>query len=74
MKVPLLNFVGDPGVPLLNFEVDPRVPHLHFRGVPGLGSQSLEVPGLGVLVPHLHHAHIFRTPFLKNTIGRLLLK
>ena len=28
MKVPLLNFVGGPGVPLLNFEEDPgsRVP------------------------------------------------
>ena len=35
MKVPLLNFVGGPGVPLLNFEV----------------VSGPEVPGLGVLVP-----------------------
>ena len=35
MKVPLLNFVGGPGVPLLNFEGGPGVPLLNFRGVPG---------------------------------------
>ena len=35
MKVPLLNFVGGPGVPLLNFEEDPGVPLLLFRGLPG---------------------------------------
>ena len=32
--VPVLNFVGGPGVPLLNFE-GPGVPLLNFRGVPG---------------------------------------
>ena len=35
MKVPLLNFVGGPGVSLLNFEGGPEVPLLNFRGVPG---------------------------------------
>ena len=33
MKVPLLNFVGGPGVPHLNFERGPGVPLLNFRGV-----------------------------------------
>ena len=51
MKVPLLNFVGGPGVPLLNFEGGPGVPLLNFEGV-----SSSEVPGPGVLVPLLHHA------------------
>ena len=50
MKVPLLNFVGGPGVPILNFEGGPvvallnlgesRVPFLNFEGVPGLASQG----------------------------------
>ena len=31
-RVPLLNFVGSPGVPLLNFEGGPGVPILNFRG------------------------------------------
>ena len=48
MKVPLLNFVGGPGVPLLNFEGGPGVPLSNFRGVPGptfkLGGGS-RVPG-----------------------------
>ena len=35
MKVPLLNFVGGPGVPLLNFEGGPGVPLLNFEGGPG---------------------------------------
>ena len=39
MKVALLNFERGPGIPLLN-----------FRGVLGP-----KVPGLGVLVPLLHH-------------------
>ena len=34
-RVPLLNFVGSPGVPLLNFEVGPGVPLLSFRRIPG---------------------------------------
>ena len=38
MKVPLLNFVGGPGVPLLNFEGGPGVPLLNFEGVLGPGS------------------------------------
>ena len=41
MKVPVLNFVGDPGVPLLNFEGVPGVPLLNFNG--GSGSQNPEV-------------------------------
>ena len=51
MKVPLLNFVGGPGVPLLNFERSPGVPLLNFEGGPGSW-----VLGPGVLVPLLHHA------------------
>ena len=35
MKVPLLNFVGGPGVPLLNIEDGPGVPLINFREVPG---------------------------------------
>ena len=35
MKVPLLNFVGGPGVPLLNLEGGLGVLLLNFRGVPG---------------------------------------
>ena len=35
MKVPLLNFVGGPGVTLLHFEGGPGFPLLNFRGVPG---------------------------------------
>ena len=35
MKVPLLNFIGGPGIPLLNFEEGLGVPLLNFRGVPG---------------------------------------
>ena len=62
MKVPLLNFEGDPGVPLLNFEVGPRVPLLNFEGGPGS-----RVPGPWVLVPLLHHVLflilIFKNPF-----------
>ena len=50
---PTLNFEGGPGVLLLNFEGDAGVPLLNFEGGPG--SQSLEVPGPGVLVPLLHH-------------------
>ena len=50
MKVPLLNFVGGPGVPLLNFEGGPGVPLLNFEGGPG-------VPSPRVLVAFLHHAH-----------------
>ena len=46
MKVPLLDFVGGPGVPLLNFEGGPGVPLLNSEGGPG------------VLVPYLHHAFI----------------
>ena len=51
MKVPLLNFVGGPGVPLLNFEGGTGVPLLNFRGVLGPtfklcgGSQGREVSG-----------------------------
>ena len=41
MKVPVLNFVGDPGVPLSNFEGVPGVPLLNFNG--GSGSQNPEV-------------------------------
>ena len=33
MKVPLLNFVGGPGVPLLNLEGGPGILLLNFRGV-----------------------------------------
>ena len=43
MKVPLLNFVGGPGVPLLNFEGGPGVPLLNFKEGPVsrvLGSQG----------------------------------
>ena len=43
MKVPLLNFVGGPGVPLLNFEGGPGVPLLNFEEGPVsrvLGSQG----------------------------------
>ena len=58
MKVPLLNFVGGPGTPLLNFKGGPGVPLLNFEGSPG--SQVPEVPGPGVLVPLLHHAHVIR--------------
>ena len=32
MKVPLLNFVGGPGVPFLNFEGGPGVPLLTLGG------------------------------------------
>ena len=35
MRVPLLNFVGGPGVLLLNFETGPGLPLLNFRGVAG---------------------------------------
>ena len=35
MKVPLLNFVGGPGVTLLHFEGGPGVPLFNFSGVPG---------------------------------------
>ena len=55
MKVPLLIFVGGPGVPLLNFEGVPGAPLLNFEGVPGP-----EVPAPGVLVPLLHHASHMR--------------
>ena len=41
MKVPVLNFVGGPGVPLLNFEGVPGVPLLNFNG--GSASQNPEV-------------------------------
>ena len=58
MKVPLLNFVGGPGVPHLNFEGGPGVPLLNFRGVAGPGSH-----GPKVLVPLLHHA-VFKTSIL----------
>ena len=64
MKVPLLNFVGGPGVPLLNFEGGPGVPLLNFGGrgesrVPLLNFEGVLGPkflGSGVLVPLLHHA------------------
>ena len=55
MKVPLLIFVGGPGVPLLNFEGVPGAPLLNFEGVPGP-----EVPAPEVLVPLLHHASHMR--------------
>ena len=69
MKVPLLNFIGGPRTSLLNFEGGPGVlllnikggpgvPLLNSEGVPGPGSVSLEVPGLGVQVPLLHHTKI----------------
>ena len=50
MKVPLLNFVGGPGVPLLNFEGGPWVPLLNFeRGagslVPGCRGPGSRGPG-----------------------------
>ena len=50
MKVPLLNFVGGPGVPILNFEGGPVVPLLNFRRVPGptlklRGGPRSRVPG-----------------------------
>ena len=35
-----------------------RVPLLNFEGVSG--SQDLEVPGPRVMVPLLHHAHIWQ--------------
>ena len=50
MRVPPLNFVGDPGVLLLNFETGPGVPLSNFRGVSGP-----EILGPGVLVPLLNH-------------------
>ena len=53
MKVPLLNYVGGPGVPLLNFEGGAGVPLLNFEGPRVARSR---VPGPGVLVPLLHHA------------------
>ena len=34
MRVPLLNFEGDPGVPPLNFEGGSGVPLLNFEGGP----------------------------------------
>ena len=59
MKVPLLNFVGGPGVPLSNFKGGPGVPLLNLRGIPG-PTFKLEggswVPGPKVLVPLLHQA------------------
>ena len=51
-RVPLLNFVGSPGVPLLNFEVGPGVPLLNFRRIPGLTFKlwgGFRVPGAKVL-------------------------
>ena len=45
MKVPLLNFVGGPGVPLLNFEGGPGVSLLNFRGVRGPLLNFEGVPG-----------------------------
>ena len=67
MKVPLLNFIGGPGVPLWNFEGGPGVRLLNFRGLPspilnfvagvqGPGSQSSEVLCPEILIPLLHHA------------------
>ena len=35
MRIPPVNFEGDPWVPLLNFERGPGVPLLNFREVPG---------------------------------------
>ena len=56
MKVPLLNFVGGPGVPLLNFEGGPgvpllnfmgsHIPLLNFEGVPGSRRPTPRGPGL----------------------------
>ena len=51
MKVPLLNYVGGPGVPLLNFEGGLGVPLLNFGGprvarsrVPGSWSHFYTMP------------------------------
>ena len=45
MKVPLLNFVGGPGVPLLNFEEGPGVPLLNIQGDPGSRVPGSRGPG-----------------------------
>ena len=45
MKVPLLNFVGGPGVPLLNFEGGPGVPLLNFERSPGSRGPGSWDPG-----------------------------
>ena len=45
MRVPLLNFEGDPGVLLLNFEGGPGVPLLNFEGDPGSLVPRSRVPG-----------------------------
>ena len=44
MRVPLLNFVGGPGVPLLNFGGCPGLPILNFEGVPGSWSHFYTMP------------------------------
>ena len=57
MKVPLLNFVGGPGVPLLNFR-GVLCPTFKLWGGEGGGLryQGPKIPDAGVLVPFLHHA------------------
>ena len=45
MKVPLLNFVGGPGVPLLNFEGGPGVPLLNFGGRGGVPDPTFKLWG-----------------------------
>ena len=45
MKVPLLNFVGGPGIPLLNFKGDPGAPLLNFEGGPGSPVPGSRGPG-----------------------------
>ena len=75
MKVPLLNFVGGPGVPLLNFEGGPGVPLSNLRWISDPtfklwgGSQ-----GPRVLVPLLHHAFsykkkVFISWFIINSVS-----
>ena len=57
MKVPLLNFVGGPGVPLLNFEGGPGVPLLNVEGgsgsrVPGSWSHFYTMPASSYNTKH----------------------
>ena len=65
MKVPLLNFVGSPGVPLLHFEGGPVVPLLNFRGVPGPTFKrwgGSHVPGPG------SRSHFYTMPVFDSLI------
>ena len=45
MKVPILNYVGGPGVPLLFFEGSPGVPLSNFEGGPGCRVPGSRGPG-----------------------------